>query len=95
MTIDQFTNKADGLINDFTGAISTEKEFRDGILDLLLLLCKESNESNERIEYLEKCADARSECRHYLMGVQDSELTTSDALEALGYGRDGVRYHFE
>ena len=36
MTIEDFTNKADGLINDFSGGASDEKEFRDGILDLLL-----------------------------------------------------------
>lgn len=42
MTIEQFTNKADGIINDFTGGISDEKEFRDNILDLLIEVAKKA-----------------------------------------------------
>lgn len=28
--------------------------------------------------------------RHYLMGVEPSELTVEDALEAFGFGRNGL-----
>ncbi len=35
MTVDEFTNGVNGLVNDFLDGASTENEFRDGILDLL------------------------------------------------------------
>lgn len=28
--------------------------------------------------------------RHYLMGVQQNEITVEDALEAFGFGRNGL-----
>lgn len=33
----------------------------------------------------------RMECRDYLMQVEPQELTVGDALEALGYGRNGLQ----
>lgn len=36
MTLDKFKLQVDGLINDFVNGASDEKEFRDGILDLLI-----------------------------------------------------------
>jgi hypothetical protein len=36
MTIKEFTDKADGIINDFIGGATDDKEFRDEILDLLI-----------------------------------------------------------
>jgi hypothetical protein len=41
-------------------------------------------------ERLEELADLRTQCRHYLMGVPSDEITVEDALESLGYGRDGL-----
>ena len=41
-------------------------------------------------ERLEELADFRTQCRHYLMGVPADEITVEDALESLGYGRDGL-----
>lgn len=41
-------------------------------------------------ERLEELADLRTQCRHYLMGVPADEITVEDALESLGYGRDGL-----
>lgn len=38
MTEKDFTNRIDGLINDYDGGISTSKELRDGILDTLIEL---------------------------------------------------------
>jgi hypothetical protein len=35
MTADQFTNKVDGICNDFTNYVTTEVEFKHSILDLL------------------------------------------------------------
>lgn len=35
LTVDEFTNGVDGLVNDFRDGASTENEFRDGVLDLL------------------------------------------------------------
>lgn len=34
----------------------------------------------------------RDECRDYLMGIDPKDLTVEDALEALGYGRDGINF---
>lgn len=42
MTIEDFTQKADGIINDFIGGITDEKEFRDDILDLLIEVAKKA-----------------------------------------------------
>lgn len=36
MTINEFTNKIDGLTNDFTDQFITSKEFKSGILDIML-----------------------------------------------------------
>ncbi|TAG40637.1 MAG: hypothetical protein EAZ32_06280 [Cytophagia bacterium] len=36
MTIEQFTQTVDGIINDYTNAITDGKEFRDQIADLLI-----------------------------------------------------------
>jgi len=41
-------------------------------------------------ERLEELAYLRTQCRHYLMGVPADEITVEDALESLGYGRDGL-----
>lgn len=38
MTEKDFTNRIDGLINDYEGGESTSKELRDGILDTLIEL---------------------------------------------------------
>ena len=38
MTIEQFKNSVDGLVNDFCDGISDGKEFRTGIMELLLEL---------------------------------------------------------
>ena len=40
MTAGQFTHEADGIINDFTTGISTEKKFKDDILDLWIKVAK-------------------------------------------------------
>ena len=36
MTLEQFTQKIDGSINDYRDGASTEKEFRDAILEIML-----------------------------------------------------------
>ena len=36
MTINEFTNKIDGLTNDFTDQFITSKEFKSSILDIML-----------------------------------------------------------
>lgn len=41
-------------------------------------------------EDLKEAADFRLQCRHYLMGVEPERLTVEDALEALGFGRNGL-----
>lgn len=41
-------------------------------------------------ERLEELADFRTQCRHYLMSVPADEITVEDALESLGYGRNGL-----
>jgi hypothetical protein len=41
-------------------------------------------------ERLEELADLRLACRNYLMGVPADEVTVEDALESLGYGRNGL-----
>jgi hypothetical protein len=41
-------------------------------------------------ERLEEAAHLRTQCRNYLMGIPADEITVEDALECLGYGRDGL-----
>lgn len=41
-------------------------------------------------EQLEELADLRLQCRNYLMGVPSDKVTVEDALEYLGYGRNGL-----
>jgi len=41
-------------------------------------------------EILEEAADLRLQCRNYLVGVPADKITVEDALESLGYGRDGL-----
>ncbi|MGI8634448.1 MAG: hypothetical protein ACR2KZ_03495 [Segetibacter sp.] len=41
-------------------------------------------------EDLKEAADLRVQCRHYLMGVEPNLLSIEDALEILGYGRNGL-----
>ena len=41
-------------------------------------------------EMLEDLADLKLQCRNYLMGIPADKITVEDALEALGYGRNGL-----
>lgn len=41
-------------------------------------------------ERLEELAMLREQCRKYLMSVPADEITAEDALESLGYGRNGL-----
>ena len=41
MSIEEFTDKVDGICNDYTNYVTGEKEFRDSILNLLLEVCGE------------------------------------------------------
>jgi hypothetical protein len=42
------------------------------------------------MEEIERINKYRYACRDYLMGVEPDKLTVEDALEALGFGRDGL-----
>ena len=44
----------------------------------------------ERIDFLENKTDQLSAGRDYLMTVQADEITIEDALEAFGFGRNGL-----
>ncbi len=49
-------------------------------------------EEKEKTEMIKMIADLNKrleEGRDYLMGVPDNEITAEDALEALGFGRNG------
>jgi len=48
------------------------------------------SKSKQDLERLRELADFREQCRNYLMGVYSNKLTVEDALESLGYGRDGL-----
>lgn len=39
MKVQEFKDKADGIINDFTGFVSNEAEFKNQMLTLLLDVC--------------------------------------------------------
>ena len=49
MTEQDFTNRIDGLINDYDGGISTSKELRDGILDTLIELVSKVSPFEARV----------------------------------------------
>lgn len=42
------------------------------------------------LDGIKEAADLRQQCRHYLMGVESDKITVEDALEELGYGRNGL-----
>lgn len=44
----------------------------------------------EQRDYTDSLSDRLSEGRYYLMGIQPSKLTVEDALEAFGFGRNGL-----
>lgn len=49
------------------------------------------NEQNVELKKrLSELSNQLSEGRHYLMGVEPSELSVEDALEAFGFGRNGL-----
>jgi hypothetical protein len=58
-----------------------EEKTREELLQDINELNHDLNELNHRLQ----------EGRHYLMGIQASELTVEDALEAFGFGRDGLQ----
>jgi hypothetical protein len=49
MTEKEFTNRIDGLINDYEGGESTSKELRDGILDTLIELVSKVSPFEARV----------------------------------------------
>lgn len=50
-----------------------------------------SDEKNKLKEQISDLAKKLQEGRHYLMGVPSDEITVPDALEAFGFGRDGMK----
>ena len=73
MTLEQFQNKADGLINDFVGGASDEKKFRDGMLDLLIKVTEKSISAktgdNELLNLYGKYAKCLPYADDYLMDL--------------------------
>lgn len=61
MTISEFTDKVDGIVNDFTTGLTDGKEFRGALLDLLLEVAKPKL-SNPGIPPLETIAYGRNLC---------------------------------
>lgn len=51
--------------------------------------------TSDRIEQLNYCAKKLEDGRHYLMGVDPTKLTAEDALEALGFGKNGLKSNFK
>ena len=49
-------------------------------------------EIGQKLESLKQDSELRLQCRHYLMGVNPKDLTVENALQELGYGRDGLGY---
>lgn len=44
----------------------------------------------EKEKIIKELNDRLQEGRHYLMSVQSNEVTVEDALEAFGFGRNGL-----
>ena len=44
----------------------------------------------EQKELIEELKTQLNDGRHYLMGAEPSELTVENALEAFGFGRNGL-----
>lgn len=53
---------------------------------------EEHNELEKLKESVQELNARIEECRHYLMGVSEDEITVGDALESLGFGRNGLRH---
>lgn len=45
----------------------------------------------EERNYVDSLNDRLNAGRHYLMSAQSNEVTVEDALEAFGFGRNGLR----
>ena len=45
----------------------------------------------EERAYVDSLNDRLNAGRHYLMSIQSDKITVEDALEAFGFGRDGLR----
>lgn len=50
-----------------------------------------ANLLTEKDEKISELGERLNEGRHYLMSVQPKDLTVEDALEALGFGRNGLK----
>lgn len=51
MTVEQFTQTIDGIVNDFTTAITDSKEFRNEICDLLIEIARPALSDDEADDY--------------------------------------------
>lgn len=51
--------------------------------------------TSDRIEHLNYCAKKLEDGRHFLMGVDPGKLTAEDALEAFGFGKNGLKNNFK
>jgi hypothetical protein len=55
----------------------------------IIEIAAQIGKNNERLLEL---AELRANCHHYLMCVPAEKITVADALEALGYGRNGLNF---
>ncbi|AEI50248.1 hypothetical protein [Runella slithyformis] len=51
MTVPQFTQAIDGIVNDFTNAITNNLEFRNAICDLLIEIARPALADNDADDY--------------------------------------------
>lgn len=49
-------------------------------------------ELKEKTDKINELGDRLSECRDYLMQIEPSNISIEDTLEALGYGRNGLKF---
>jgi chromosome segregation ATPase len=77
-------------ILDLIDTIQNETKVVNGqdeeIKDSFNLLREETKAADNLLTELDKRIN---DCRHYLMGVQPEDLTVENALEALGFQRNG------
>jgi hypothetical protein len=84
MTETEFTNRIDGLINDYEGGISTSKELRNGILDTLIELISKVSLFEARL--MQKIAgliakSQRQEIKDIELLKREKELESLDVIQ--------------